>query len=192
MWNRLAVVLAFGFALLIAADRANAQTVAVAPYYATPSWDQKIACDVASNCPRFVVLSNWSSVAVLDRETGLTWLRAPDALKTFQQLQDAICKANAHGGRYGWRLPTWPELMSLGDPNNSSADFHLPPGHPFTVDPNDGTAFWTADRDLQQDRGDALDFRYVDPFNGGYRAGVATLSAPLAEHYRAWCVRGPQ
>lgn len=45
---------------------------AVGPYYALPSWDQKIAA-----ATRFVVLTNWSSQAVLDKETGLVWMRSP-------------------------------------------------------------------------------------------------------------------
>jgi hypothetical protein len=49
-------------------------------YYANPSWDQQLACTSTSNCPRFVVLSNWidanfpsGGAAVVDRETGLVW-----------------------------------------------------------------------------------------------------------------------
>ena len=45
---------------------------AVGPYYALPSWDRKMA---AVN--RFVVLTNWNSEAVLDKETGLVWERSP-------------------------------------------------------------------------------------------------------------------
>ena len=52
------------------------------PYYATPSWDQKIQCDAQATCPRFVVLSNWNSEAVLDRETGLVWEKSPTAVPT--------------------------------------------------------------------------------------------------------------
>ena len=55
--------------LAVAVGSADAQTTAVGPYYATPSWDQKLPCSSASNCPRFIVLSNWNSEAVLDRET---------------------------------------------------------------------------------------------------------------------------
>ena len=47
------------------------------PYYALPAWDQKKA---AVN--RFVVLTNWNSQAVLDKETGLVWERTPAATTT--------------------------------------------------------------------------------------------------------------
>ena len=36
------------------------------PYYATPSWNQQLPA-----ATRFIVLTNWASAAVLDRETGL-------------------------------------------------------------------------------------------------------------------------
>src|SRR5262245_45218683 len=109
-----------------------------------PSWSQKIPCSLVE-CDRFVLLSNWSNAAVLDRGTGLVWQRAPSTLKTFQTLQAAICVANAIGGRYGWRLPTQVELMTLGDAINTSLEFHVKPGHPFLLNVNDGTQFWTAD-----------------------------------------------
>ena len=50
---------------------AGAQTTSAGPYYATPSWGQKLQCDTPATCPRFIVLSNWDNAAVLDRETGL-------------------------------------------------------------------------------------------------------------------------
>jgi hypothetical protein len=49
------------------------------PYYATPSWGQKLQCDTQATCPRFIVLSNWTSEVVLDRETGLGWEKSPQA-----------------------------------------------------------------------------------------------------------------
>jgi hypothetical protein len=54
--------------VLIGARSEGAQTASPGPYYAWPSWDQKLAAST-----RFVVLSNWNNEAVLDRETGLTW-----------------------------------------------------------------------------------------------------------------------
>jgi hypothetical protein len=62
----------------VSASTLHAQTTAVGPYYATPSWDQTIACTIPSSCSRFLVLSNFNNEAVLDRETGLVWERTPD------------------------------------------------------------------------------------------------------------------
>ena len=45
-------------ALVLAINPSTAQTVSTGPYYAVPSWDQKLQCDGAATCPRFIVLSN--------------------------------------------------------------------------------------------------------------------------------------
>src|SRR5215471_1494141 len=96
---------------------AGAQTTAVGPYYAVPSWDQTIACTAAANCPRFVVLSNMNNDAVLDRETGLVWERAPFTGRTNFASASLTCGARITGDRFGWRLPTLPELQSLTQPS---------------------------------------------------------------------------
>jgi hypothetical protein len=77
-----------------------------------------------------VILSNWNSEAVLDRETGLVWDRAPDAVARdwFRAARD--CLNLSKGGRRGWRLPTAAELASLVDPTVTAAPV-LPAGHPF-------------------------------------------------------------
>jgi hypothetical protein len=49
----------------LASGPAGAATTANGPYYATPSWDQTLPAST-----RFIVLSNFASEAVLDRETG--------------------------------------------------------------------------------------------------------------------------
>lgn len=110
---------------------AYAQTSLPGPYYATPAWSQKMQCDSISNCPRFQVLSNWNSEAVLDRETGLVWERKRG--DTDFQWIDAVrhCTTSTVGGHVGWRLPTIQELASLADPNVTPPAPFLPPGHPF-------------------------------------------------------------
>jgi hypothetical protein len=111
----------------------HAQTTAVGPYYATPSWDQKIACTSPSNCPRFIVLSNWNSEAVLDRETGLVWEQSPTTLQASWLASQEECMKLTKGNRRGWRLPTISELASLVDPSVTSdlSLIVLPLGHPF-------------------------------------------------------------
>jgi hypothetical protein len=51
------------FTLFAGVPRAVAQTVAAGPYYATPSWDQTLACTASATCPRFIVLSNFNNEA---------------------------------------------------------------------------------------------------------------------------------
>jgi hypothetical protein len=126
--------------LTLAAAPALAQTTAVGPYYATPSWDQKLACASTSNCPRFIVLSNWSSQAVLDRETGLVWQRSPSAVPAIWEFAANDCIHNTTGNRMGWRLPTIQELATLVDPTEN----FLPAGHPFSNLPSQVANYWSA------------------------------------------------
>jgi hypothetical protein len=75
------------WSVLLAASRATAQTTTAAgPYYATPSWDQKLPSST-----RFIVLSNWNGDAVLDRETGLVWQKAPDTDQAPWETAVAFC-----------------------------------------------------------------------------------------------------
>src|SRR5262245_7566719 len=116
---------AFGFvaAVLLGFNTGFAYADAVGPYYATPSWDQTLAAS-----SRFIVLSNFNSAAVLDRETGLVWQRTPNLLTGWLGAQGA-CNDAVIGGRSGWRLPTVDELASLVD--KTQANPALPLGHPF-------------------------------------------------------------
>ena len=104
---------AFGFvtAALLALGAGPVAAQSNGPYYATPSWDQTLPAST-----RFIVLSNFNSAAVLDRETGLVWERAPTA-GTFNWFAAAsVCQGLSTGGRLGWRLPSLQELQSLFDP----------------------------------------------------------------------------
>src|SRR5262245_31886594 len=92
---------------------AAAQTAAPGPYYATPSWDQTLACTAVATCPRFVVLSNFGAEAVLDRETGLVWQRTP-SVTSFTWLDGVSeCRKLTIGNRMGWRMPSLDEIGSL-------------------------------------------------------------------------------
>src|SRR5215470_13675360 len=94
-----------GLAVMLWGHLAQAQTVAVGPYYATPSWDQTIPCTASTNCSRFVVLSNFSNQAVLDRETGLVWQQAPQLGLSSKAIDAAsLCFTQPIAGRMGWRL----------------------------------------------------------------------------------------
>jgi hypothetical protein len=106
---------------------------AIGPYFATPSWDQTLAPNL-----RFVILTNFSSDAVLDRETGLVWARrlvadsVPAGVNWFTA--DSACSGLIVGNRGGWRLPSDAELRTLIDFSNPVTEApRLPTGHPFAL-----------------------------------------------------------
>jgi putative salt-induced outer membrane protein YdiY len=109
MKHKLSVTLALGIlTIAIAAATARAQTVANGPYYAPPSWDQTLP--VAT---RFIILSNFGSNAVLDRETGLVWERSPANTPQTWNSARFQCTDRVVGGRIGWRLPSVHELYII-------------------------------------------------------------------------------
>ena len=136
---------------------------------------------------RFVVLAQFSNEAVLDKETQLVWERAPHLYSLDWVSADERCSSAPTGGRFGWRLPSRFELMSLLHPAASSS-VKLPSGHPFVgVDPNlvyvPETVIWTSNNS-------------TDPFQDGHKVAVDIASAelfagPLTQlQARPWCVRG--
>jgi hypothetical protein len=170
-------------ALAFANEPARAQNCTsyqtTGPYYATPSWDQQLVY-----FERFICLTNWNNQAVLDRETGLVWQRAPFTHVTgssdFSQ-SDAVLKCqNANiGGRGGWRLPAPEELMSLVDFTQSNPA--LPLGHPFQ---GVNGRYWTpsmhqASRDTSPNA--AISFLVTSG-----QTDVELIGDPMG----AWCVRG--
>lgn len=172
----------FGLAILGAlalAGAARAQISEPGPYYAQPSWDQQLP--VSS---RFVVLTNWNSAAVLDRETGLVWQQTPDtsvASAAIWGQAQINCALDKTGGRYGWRLPSVEELATLVDPTTGTVFS----GAPFTV-PLLFTFFWTATTDAIQ-TSNAFVFHFVasgssTPFESGLKSDTLNI----------WCVRGYQ
>jgi hypothetical protein len=189
MTKRLLFVCGLSLLLLLwAAARAGAQTVAAGPYYATPSWDQKLTCSAPANCPRFVVLSNWNNEAVLDRETGLVWQKQPTDQKRIWNVAFQVCIGAQTGGRKGWRLPSIHELQSLIDPNvfDENGDVvSLPLGHPFVgITAGLGEWYWTNTSVAS------------DP-SFAYRVGMAegmslanSLKVAPGLPRRFWCVRG--
>jgi len=174
-------LLAVCLAAVPCATPADAQTAAVGPYYATPSWDQTIACASLASCPRFLVLSNMGANAVLDRETGLVWERSPatNLLQLYEA--EAICSRRVLGGRQGWRLPRLSELRSLVDPTTTNPA--LPPGHPFQNVVGDH--YWTDTLSLDPNFGEAF---YIVNLES---AGFLTRGPRSGNVARVWCVRGP-
>ena len=167
-------VVAFGI------DAATAQTTANGPYYATPSWDQKLQCDTLATCPRFIVLANWNSAAVLDRETGLVWEKVPSKDGQDWRFASSHCVFLDLGGRQGWRLPTIQELLSLVD--RTQSNLGLPPGHPFTVQSD---FYWSATTAI---------FLDSEAWFLGLQNGTMGPSPKSSSPFDPgpWCVRGGQ
>lgn len=154
---------------------AHAQTTANGPYYATPSWDQTLPANT-----RFIVLTNFNSQAVLDRETGLVWQRSPGT--DSWNWNDAHRQCNREtviAGRRGWRLPAIQELTSLMDSTQSAPP--LPPGHPFTNVQQ--TWYWSATTNASFPT-----FAWVGFFGFEGGADIDTKTRGNA----VWCVRGGQ
>ena len=166
------------------------------PYYAEPSWDQTLPAST-----RFIVLSNFNSEAVLDRETGLVWQRTPsaDIVNWFQALD--FCRTFTVGGRAGWRLPSFSELGSLIDA--AQVNPQLPPGNPFTGVFFGSTAafgavdfYWSATTD-QLNPTNALILYFGGPQAPGnplvqFGSSARSLSHTVLTSLRAWCVRAGQ
>jgi hypothetical protein len=130
-------VLVLGATVMGLAMSAPALAVAaVGPYYAMPSWDQTLPAST-----RFIDLTNMPG-AVLDRETGLVWEKAPSTTPFTWIDASKHCVPLSLGGRKGWRLPTIEELASLIDPTVAAPGPKLPAGHPFTVQSLD--FYWSA------------------------------------------------
>jgi hypothetical protein len=168
--RRVSTTLAITFTLLLALTviPAAAQTPVNGPYYATPSWDQTLACTTLANCPRFLVLSNFNNEAVLDRESGLVWHRTPSAVADSWASIPSSCNTKSIGGREGWKLPSVQELGTLRI---------LPAGHPFQVLPQ---YYWTSTVSVL----DTSTVWGVAPSGGG--TGRLTKASPNL----TWCVRG--
>jgi hypothetical protein len=156
----------------------EAQTVAPGPYYAVPSWDQ-----ILPSSTRFIVLSNWNSEAVLDRETGLVWQRNPSVVTQVFSSAKLSCHFAKTGNRAGWRLPSVHEFRSLIDPSvNSPTELSLPAGHPFVVGLPAGTVYWT---------GTTVALNPLYAYGTGLRHGdgLGQLEKQV-QTFAAWCVRG--
>jgi hypothetical protein len=140
-----------------------------------PAWDKVIP----QGQSRFKLLAQFDSEAVLDKETGLVWERAPspDAIPWTGIFGGAVavCYGRSTGGRRGWRLPTVEELSSLVDPNQT--DPALPDGHPFTGVLNEG--YWSI---TTTPSGISAYYRELGSGSLGING--------VGQQERAWCVRG--
>ena len=148
-------------------------------------WDNQI-----NNPQRFRVLADFGGTAVLDRETGLVWERAPEnAFQMDWGQAQSQCNLKNVGGRRGWRLPAIQELASLVDPSVPSPGPTLPPGHPFhnvmvTAGPGGASAYWSAT---------LWEAAPPPPIGGAwhlsFETGVVANTTPKSQPHWVWCVR---
>ena len=156
---------------------------AVGPYYPEPAWDQKLPAN-----RRFVVLTDWNSEAVLDRETGLVWERSPQTNTNIWIEAKLICPDHETGGRRAWRLPSVHELASLLDPSVAIPGPMLPAGHPFTISATDigFSRYWSATTFVDRPN----NAWFVD-FNTGLVSDYYKNNPPAGtSDLHIWCVRG--
>ena len=156
---------------------AEAQTSAAGPYYAVPSWDQKLPSST-----RFIVLSNWNNEAVLDRETGLVWERTLGGGISDWFVANSTCIVKTVGGRLGWHLPTIQELASLIDPSVAAPGPTLPAGHPFINVAAAG--YWSS-----TSQAPAATQAWTVDFSSGFILGFREKGTTFRN---VWCTRGGQ
>lgn len=173
MTNRAFGFMAIGFLLLTMTTGQAQAASGNGPYYAEPSWSQKLPA-----ATRFVVLTDWNSEAVLDRETGLVWERSPATRVETWSNARFTCVNKIVGGRKGWRLPAITELTSLIDPSVISSEPTLPSGHPFVGVLSVG--YWSATTT-------AIDPRSA--WNVLFGLGAVGANSKTDDD-QVWCVRG--
>lgn len=129
---------------------------------------------------RFLILGEFQGEAVLDRETQLIWERIPSSTETRWENAALLCAMKPVGGRRGWRLPTFFELMTLVDPAGHGGPNRplLPVGNPFTGIGQQ--AYWSSNTQATEPTK-----AYVIDFIAGDVAAEHKHSA-----HRIWCVRG--
>jgi hypothetical protein len=175
---RMSILLA-AMMVTLGPPKAQAQITAPGPYYAVPSWDQTLP-----TATRFIILSNMNGEAVLDRETGLVWERAPSSPLAVWEDARGQCFEKHVGGRRGWRLAAIHELMTLMDiPNlpTFGTVAALPSGHPFDLSGLSGQSqqLWSSTRSA-----DSPTLAYTLHLSG--KAIPVGSGIPLD----SWCVRG--
>ena len=142
------------------------------PYYAEPAWDQ-----IKGAAGRFVVLTNWNSAAVMDKETGLVWERTPGAVLTTWSNARIACAARTTGNRKGWRLPSVHELASLVHPSVNPGPT-LQTNHPFLG--VQSVFYWSATTNVVTP---------TEAWDVDFANGAVVTGSKAADDF-VWCVRG--
>lgn len=141
-------------------------------------WRWHFPLEPAAN--RFEVLREFSGDGVLDRDTQLIWERSPSARETGWNDAPMQCARKSVGGRTGWRLPSFFELVTLVSPplDGDASGPTLPTGHPFLG--VRAETYWSATTSsADANHAYAVDFIIGD---------VSSLMKSRTTHY--WCVLG--
>ncbi len=117
---------------------------------------------------------------MLDTETQLIWERTPSATETVWANASRHCTRSTTGGRLGWRLPSFLELMTLVEPSPlaTANKPSLPAGHPFRG-VRAGLYWTTNSQDTEPANAYAIDFLLGD-----------LSSQRKNQAHACWCVRG--
>lgn len=133
--------------------------------------------------------------AVLDRETGLVWIRSPIVVGNYEDAQEVAIEYTAPDGTCGWRLPTADEFATL---LHKDGDYHyLPESGPFSWSfDDDAWLVWTSTRMPEDDAAGAQRrfLWYWTAEVGGYPADswkLTRASINESNHIAVWLVRGP-
>lgn len=167
--------LAIGATLIVASPihAENPTTVDLSTQPHLKAWSNIIP----NAAKRFVVLADFNSEAVLDRETGLVWEKSLTGGVGINWAEASFACINKNvGGRKAWRLPSIVELLSLVDPIQSNPA--LPLGHPFS---GLQSIYWSATT-IQ----DLPTFVWGVGIQGG-----STTTIDKSSTVSAWCVRSP-
>jgi len=148
-----------------------------------PTWSQKLRADDgpngdSCNSSRFKCVLDGE--AVLDKETGLVWERAPRTYTGNWLAAQWECWAHNTAARFGWRLPTISELNSLMEycPDRWF-DQLLPCGHPFINVADHEHHYWSATTWF---------FDSNEAITWSQTVGHGPVTKTLERNY--WCVRG--
>lgn len=129
---------------------------------------------------RFQILEESKGEAVLDTETHLIWERSPSATEAAWANASLRCALTSTGGRLGWRLPSFFELMTLVEPSPlaTANKPSLPTDHPFRG--VRASLYWTTNsQDTEPTNAYAIDF---------LRGDLTSQRKNLA--HASWCVHG--
>ncbi len=135
--------------MVISAGQAGAQSSEPpgdmeAPDKTQPTWSQILPADdgdVGTGCGSSRFDCVLGGAAILDKETGLVWDRAPDEVKAKWGSTLLRCYNRSIAGRKGWHLPSIEEMTSLLDTTQSEPA--LPTAHPFTLNQPEPGFYWT-------------------------------------------------